>query len=141
MMDGQRYSFTERTDGLGQKLLMPYLPIILTNGNKALEVMALLDTGASVNVLPYDVGVQLGAIWENQTISVPLGGNLSHNEARGLLLSGIVAMFSPVELAFAWTQTPDVPVILGHMNFLAEFNVCFYRHELAFNIAPRSARM
>jgi hypothetical protein len=63
------------------------------------------------------------------------------NKARGLLLSGIVAMFSPVELAFAWTQTPDVPVILGHMNFLAEFNVCFYRHELAFNIAPRSARM
>jgi hypothetical protein len=29
-------------------------------------------------------------------------------------------------------------VILGHMNFFAEFNVCFYRHESAFEIHPRS---
>jgi len=25
---------------------------------------------------------------------------------------------------------------LGHTNFLAEFNVCFYRHELAFEVCP-----
>jgi hypothetical protein len=31
--------------------------------------MALLDTGASVNVLPYEVGLQLGAVWENQTVA------------------------------------------------------------------------
>ena len=141
MMNSQRYLFTERTNSFGQKLFMPYLPISLTNGNKVVEVMALLDTGASINVLPYEIGLQLGAIWENQTVSVPLGGNLSHNEARGLLLSGVANSFSPIELVFAWTQTPNVPVILGHMNFFAEFNVCFYRHELAFDISPRSNRV
>jgi hypothetical protein len=41
------------------------------------------------------------------------------------------------QLAFAWTQSQDAPVILGHMNFFAEFNVCFCRHELAFEIRPR----
>ncbi len=56
MLDRQRYSFTERTDSLGQSVIMPYLPLILTLGNRSLEVMALLDTGASVSVLPYEVG-------------------------------------------------------------------------------------
>jgi hypothetical protein len=99
--------------------------------------MALLDTGASVNVLPYDIGVELGAVWEAQSVSIPLSGNLARSESRGLILSATVAQFSPVLLAFAWTQSRDVPVILGHMNFFLEFNVCFYRHELAFEIRPR----
>jgi hypothetical protein len=138
MLDGQRFRFTERTDSFGRSSVMPYLPLTLTNGSFSVEVMALLDTGASVNVLPYEIGVQIGAIWENQTVSIPLSGNLADSEARGLVLSATIAEFSPVLLAFAWTQAQDVPVILGHMNFFAEFNVCFYRHELAFEICPRA---
>lgn len=137
MIDGKRYTFTERTDNLGRSSIMPYLPLTLTTESHSVEVMALLDTGASVNVLPYDIGLQLGAIWEEQTVSIPLSGNLAHSEARGLVLSGIVAPFSPILLAFAWTQSKDVPVILGHMNFFSEFNVCFYRYELAFEVRPR----
>ncbi|NJP09326.1 MAG: hypothetical protein HC866_07415 [Leptolyngbyaceae cyanobacterium RU_5_1] len=137
MLDGQRYSFTERTDSLGRSIIMPYLPLILTNGSRSVEVMGLLDTGASVNVLPYEIGAQLGAIWEEQTVPIQLSGNLAHSEARGLVLSGTVAQFLPCLLAFAWTQSSDAPVILGHMNFFAEFNVCFYRHELAFEVHPR----
>jgi hypothetical protein len=137
MLDGQRYSFTERTDSLGRSVIMPYLPLVLTLGNRSLEVMTLLDTGASVNVLPYEIGLQLGAVWEEQTVSITLSGNLACSESRGLVLSGTVAPFLPVLLAFAWTQSRDVPVILGHMNFFSEFNVCFYRHELAFEVRPR----
>jgi hypothetical protein len=33
--------------------------------------------------------------------------------------------FTSVLLVFAWTQARDTPVILGHMNFFAEFNVSF----------------
>ncbi|MDH6065417.1 hypothetical protein [Umezakia ovalisporum] len=54
-----------------------------------------------------------------------------------LVLSGQIANFTPILLAFAWTQSPNAPVILGHLNFFAEFNVCFYRHELAFEICPK----
>ena len=45
MLEGHRFSFTERTDSFGQVSTMPYLPLTLSNGNKSLEVMALLDTG------------------------------------------------------------------------------------------------
>ncbi|MBV6628151.1 MAG: hypothetical protein KI793_35400 [Rivularia sp. (in: Bacteria)] len=137
MLEGHRFSFTERTDSFGEVSTMPYLPLTLSNGNKSLEVMALLDTGASVNVLPYEIGLQLGAVWEEQTVQVALSGNLANNEARGVVLSGKVANFTPILLAFAWTQSNDAPLILGHMNFFAEFNVCFYRHELAFEVCPK----
>lgn len=50
MLDGQRFSFTERTDSLGRSIIMPYLPLTLTSGDRSVEVIALLDTGASVNV-------------------------------------------------------------------------------------------
>ncbi|MBW4622584.1 MAG: hypothetical protein KME17_24915 [Cyanosarcina radialis HA8281-LM2] len=140
MLDGQRFPFTERTDRLGRSAFMLYLPIALTNRSNSVEVVALLDTGASVNVLPYDIGIQLGAIWEEQSLQIELSGNLAPSEARGLVLSARVAQFSPVLLAFAWTQAREVPVILGHLNFFAEFNVCFYRHELAFEVCPREKR-
>ena len=73
MLNGQRYSFTERTDSFGRSSIMPYLPLTLINRNR-LEVTALLDTGASVNVLPYEIGVQLGAVWEEQPVPIQLRG-------------------------------------------------------------------
>ena len=136
MLNGHRFLFTERTDSSGRSSILPYLPLILINGKRSIEVIALLDTGASINVLPYEIGLQLGAVWKNQTVQIPLSGNLAHNESRGLVLTGTVTYFSSVLLAFAWTQSTDVPVILDHMNFFAEFNVCFYRHELAFKVCP-----
>ncbi|NES81864.1 MAG: hypothetical protein F6K10_10915 [Moorea sp. SIO2B7] len=120
MRDGQRFSFTERIDSLGRSVIMPYLPLTLSAGDNPIEVTALLDTGASVNVLPYELGLQLGAIWEEQTLQVQLSGNLGHNEARGLVVSGTVEQFAPVLLVFAWTKVRDVPMILGQMNFFAE---------------------
>ncbi len=137
MLNSQRFPFIERIDTLGRSSIMPYLPITLSNGSNSVEVMALLDTGASVNVLPYQIGLQLEAIWEQQTVPIQLSGNLAHSEARGLVLSGALAEFSTILLAFAWTRSTDAPVILGHLNFFSEFNVCFFRHELAFELYPR----
>jgi hypothetical protein len=102
------------------------------------EVLALLDTGASVNVLPYSVGVQLGASWDEQTTSVILAGNLASVEARGLLVSAKIGDFDPVRLVFAWSLSDDAPLLLGRMNFFLEFDVCFYRSQLAFEVRPNS---
>ena len=97
----------------------------------------MLDTGSSVNVLPYEMGLSLGAIWDRQTLSILLGGNLARFEARALVLTANVHECSAVDLAFAWTQDRNAPLILGHMNFLLEFDLCFYRSELAFEISPK----
>ena len=137
MVDKVRFAFTEVDPKLGALSTLPYLPIILTYQNKSIRVSGLLDTGSSVNVLPYEMGLSLGAIWEHQTLSIPLGGNLARFEARALVLTANVDEFSSIDLAFAWTQDKNAPLILGHMNFLLEFDVCFYRSELAFEISPK----
>lgn len=99
--------------------------------------MGLLDTGATINVLPYNLGLELGAIWENQTVFIPLAGNLEQIEARGLIVSGIIDKFDPVRLAFAWAKSNNVPLILGQLNFFTEFNVCFYASQRTFEISPK----
>ena len=64
-------------------ILMPRMPLTLIFGNESVEVVGLLDTGAAVSVLPYQVGLALGAVWEDQTTVVPLVGSLGQFEARG----------------------------------------------------------
>lgn len=137
MVDKVRFAFTEVDPDLGALSTLPYLPLILTYQNQSLSVLGLLDTGSSVNVLPYDMGLRLGAVWERQRLSVPLGGNLARFEARALVLTATVEQFSPVDMAFAWTRDRNAPLILGHMNFFLAFDVCFYRSELAFEISPK----
>lgn len=140
MLNAERYSFVERQNDSGETITTPYLPIGLTYQNRSLQVSGLLDTGASVNVLPYEIGLQLGAVWEEQTISVLLTGNLARFLARGLVVSAQVGQFAPVRLAFAWTQANDVPLILGRQNFFSEFDVCFYGSQLAFEVCPKQTR-
>jgi len=138
MRNAQQFSFTEGFDAFGVSDALPQLPLFLTYREAAVEVSALLDTGASVNVLPYGVGVQLGAVWEEQTTSVTLAGNLASIEARGLLVFARIAGFNPVRLVFAWSLSDNVPLLLGRMNFFLEFDVCFYRSRLVFEVCPKS---
>ncbi|MEG3846717.1 retroviral-like aspartic protease [Microcoleus sp. herbarium19] len=140
MLNAERYSFFQRRNDSGETIMAPYLPIALSYQNRSLQVSGLLDTGASVNVLPYEIGLQLGAVWEEQTISVVLTGNLAQFLARGLVVSAKVGQFSPVRLAFAWTQANNVPLILGRQNFFSEFDVCFYGSQLAFEVCPKQNR-
>jgi hypothetical protein len=117
---------------------LPYLPITLQYQN-SLSVQGLLDTGATVNVLPYSIGTQLGAVWEQQTIPVKLTGNLANFEARVLIVSATIGNFAPVRLAFAWTQSDNIPLLLGQVNFFMEFDVCFYRSQFEFEIRPKAS--
>ena len=137
MVDKIRFAFTEIDPNLGALSTLPYLPLILNYQNQSFTASGLLDTGSSVNVLPYEMGLRLGAVWERQRLSVPLGGNLARFEARALVLTANIAHFLPVELAFAWTQDRNAPLILGHMNFFLAFDVCFYRSDLAFEITSK----
>jgi hypothetical protein len=137
MRNAERYPFTVTNSALGEAGLQPSLPLTLTYQEHSLTVSGLLDTGAMVNVLPYQVGVDLGAVWEQQTTALRLTGNLAQFEARGLLVSAVVGQFAPVRLAFAWTRATNVPVLLGQVNFFMEFDVCFYRSQLAFELRPK----
>ena len=135
-IEAERFSYSAEGEATSSSL--PYLPLTLNYRHQTVMVSGLLDTGATVNVLPYHIGIELGAIWEEQTTPVKLTGNLAHQEARVLIVTGAVSNFPAVRLAFAWTKSDDIPLILGQVNFFMEFDVCFYRSQSAFEIKPKS---
>jgi hypothetical protein len=59
MRNPQRFNFTVGLDAFGVPDALPQLPLFLTYQGSSVEVSALLDIGASVNVLPHSIGFNL----------------------------------------------------------------------------------
>lgn len=129
MVNPMRVSFSDRA--------LPYLPLQLSHQGKALHAEGMIDTGSTVNVLPYDLGIQLGLQWDNFNIELELAGNLRNVESRAVLLNASIGDFPNVLLSFAWAKTPNIPLILGHINFLREFEICFYSAYSYFELRPK----
>lgn len=115
---------------------LPFVPLSLHSRVQSLQVSALLDSGSMVNVLPYNLGLLLGGVWENQTRSTTLIGNLAKVPAYTVTVDVQISPFAPVRLAFAWTQSSEVPLILGQINFFLEFDVYFFGSQSFFEILP-----
>lgn len=116
----------------------PLLQIGLVHNGSRASTWALVDSGASINILPHDVGLQLGFVWDVQTVPIDLGGVLAGVSAYAVAIETTVAQFLPVKLAFAWTdREARLPrAILGQVNFFQQFNVCFYGQHNRFEITP-----
>ena len=118
--------------------LMPDLPILLRSPPHALSGLALIDSGATISVLPYSLGVQLGFDWKSQNLQVRLTGTLAQIEARGIAVEAVVGQLSPVRLVLAWAGSDQVPFVLGQFNFFQAFDVSFFRSRGFFEIQPAS---
>lgn len=130
-----RFPYLPAASSRAEVALMPILPLVLQFGDgAAVAAHGLLDTGAAVNVLPYGLGVRIGAVWAAQTTRVTLAGNVAVQEARALLLQARVGDFAPVPLVFAWTRAENIPLLLGEVNFFEEFDVCFHRRRRYFEV-------
>lgn len=139
MTQTARFPYVERSAAIGDLSRMPFLPLKLAANGLAVPALAMLDTGSSVNVLPYALGKELGFVWEQQTTRIQLSGSLGEAESRAVALPVTIAPFAPALLVFAWTQAENAPLLLGQMNFFQEFDVCFFRAQGIFEITPRSS--
>jgi hypothetical protein len=137
MPDFLRVEYSYLTRPRGEVILRPVLPLRLVLKEVTIDSTGLLDTGADINVLPYQTGVALGADWEKQPLLATLSDNLAQHEAKGIMLSGTVNGFAPVPLVFAWTRNEQAPLILGQVNLFQEFDICFFRAEGAFEVRPK----
>ena len=132
-----RFQYSTTDSSQNQFDSLPRLPLVLNLDNRAVEVVGLLDSGATVNVLPYEIGTQLGATWDERKAIIQLSGNLSRQPAIPLFATATIGEFAPIQLAFAWVRSANAPLILGQTNFFLEFDVCFYRSRLEFEIKPK----
>jgi hypothetical protein len=63
MNSSQQFPFIESQDAFGVVDFLPKLPIALSYRQRSVSGIGLLDTGASVNVLPYGMGRDLGLVF------------------------------------------------------------------------------
>jgi hypothetical protein len=117
---------------------LPRIPLTLRYNNQQFDVVGLVDSGSTVSVLPHDIGLQLGARWDDRKANLRLAGNLGKSPAMPLSIMATVGDFTPVQLVFAWVKIANAPLILGQTNFFMEFDVHFYRSRLEFEIEPKS---
>ena len=117
---------------------MPRLPLLLRRDKKQIEAVGLVDSGATVNVLSYELGLELGESWDDRRAIIQLTGNLGHQPAIPFAAIAQIGEFPPTELLFAWVNRPNIPLILGQTNFFLEFDVCFYRSKMEFEVKPQS---
>lgn len=135
----ERFPYRDRNPASGGLDLMPDLPIVLRHQSHSLSDLGLVDSGASVSVLPYSLGVQLGFDWHAQQAQITLAGTLAHVNARGIVVEAVVGQLPPVQLALAWAQADQVPFLLGQFNFFLAFEVCFFRSRGYFEIRQAGA--
>jgi hypothetical protein len=139
MVEVEQFPYIEGDPVLGAVSNLPCLPVALKFREMEETFLGLVDSGATINVLPYADGLRLGATWEQQTTSVRLTGIFASLEARGILLTATVGRFTPVSLAFAWVRSNDVRLILGQINFFMEFDVCLFRSRSVFEVRPKGS--
>jgi hypothetical protein len=117
--------------------LAPLLPVRLNRGGVSVDVVGLVDSGASFSVLPFDIGSQFGVNWSSLT-PIYLSGVLAGTGAKLLAVEGVIGSLPRTPLLFAWCTSNTVPVLLGQVNFFFEFDICFYRSRSEFTVAPRT---
>jgi hypothetical protein len=82
----EQFPYCDRNPASGGLDLMPDLPIVLRHQSRSLPGVGLVDSGASISVLPYSLGLQLGFDWNTLKAHITLGGSLSHVGARGIVV-------------------------------------------------------
>jgi len=133
----QRFSYTPHPQF---PVGMPLVAINLSHTSHHIVASALIDSGAALNILPFDLGIQLGLDWKRQNFSLDLGGTLAGAQAYAVLLQIELDSFPPVDLAFAWVSRPmsEVRLLLGQVNFFQVFDVHFYGAQQMFALEMRS---
>jgi hypothetical protein len=130
--------YTDLRNTLGEVTPRPILTVQLIYQETSIQATGLVDSGADANLLPYGIGNLLGLNWGEQRFSLRLSGNLATYDTRIVVFPVKVADFAPVDLAFAWTQSEQAPLIFGQTNFFQRFNVCFFRSDAYFTLALKA---
>jgi hypothetical protein len=69
----------------------------LRREDRVVESIGLVDSGATVNVLPYELGLQLGGVWEDRRAVIQLAGNLGNQPAMPFSAIAQIGEFLPTQ--------------------------------------------
>ncbi|MCY3833293.1 MAG: hypothetical protein OXG85_09765 [Chloroflexi bacterium] len=112
----------------------PFVPVRLSYLDRSIEAWALVDSGADMNVMPYEIGTDLGLSWEGSAHEFELQGLVDRFPARAVAVDLEIESWPSLKMAFAWSTQNETPVILGQWNFFQTVDVCFLRSRWLINL-------
>lgn len=136
MSVSERFQYVLKPGGNGPVDMFPLLPMRLALGSRAIDVMALIDSGATISSLPYDLGLTFGQSWNRLPQQLFVGGAHGSAPAKRLDLMATIGSLPPRLLAFAWVNTNNYPLVLGNADFFFNFDVTLCRRHSYFDISP-----
>ena len=113
---------------------LPIVPLKLESAEQSVTVEALIDSGASVNVLPYRMGLGLGLTWDDHVSGPSVTGNFSSAQTKMVALNCTLGSLESVQLGFVWTNQDLPRILLGQQNFFLKYDVCFVGRMLKVSV-------
>lgn len=127
-----KYKRIERPEPAGMTYV-PYIPVILTGPKDSVEVVALLDSGADVSVLPKGVAELLGIdLKGDKEEVVGVGGKAEAVETNvSIVVSGAHEKYAfRIKVKVILDDSDDrFPIILGRDGFFDKFDITFKENQ------------
>jgi predicted aspartyl protease len=136
-----KYKSLPRKDGPPRKT--PTIPVTFIGPEDSIDIVAILDSGADISVLPLEVGEQLGLdLTKNRSPCGGIGGEVdtAEDHVRVGIAQGHENYTFDIPVKVVLDPNSSIPVLIGREGFFEEFEITFdeRRERISLKrIAPR----
>jgi predicted aspartyl protease len=106
----------------------PTIPVTLMGPDDSIDIVAILDSGADISVLPLEVGEQLGLdLTKNRSPCGGIGGEVdtAEDHVRIRLAQGHENYTFDIPVKVVLDSSSSIPVLLGREGFFEKFEITF----------------
>ena len=134
-----RYKLVKRRAPYDKEVLLPIIPVRLKNGEKSLDVGALLDSGADFSAIPVDMAEVLGVRLGKPEPVGGIGGDVEAHPSRVTVV--VLKAHERYEIEIPVMVLPEredeIQVILGRPGFFERFDITFKERDKTIVLKPR----
>jgi len=123
MTERLTYPYVVRTEYISDFIARPFLPVTIRYGQAEIQTMALLDSGADINVLPYQLGLELGADWDTPSVIEDLQGLGGGVEAKRIVADLHVESWPSTRQILAWARDDGIAELLDQWSLFEMLDV------------------
>jgi predicted aspartyl protease len=121
-----KYKSLPRKDGPPRKT--PTIPVTFIGPEESIDIIAILDSGADISVLPMEVGELLGLdLTKNRSPCSGIGGEVdtAENQVRVRISQGHENYTFAIPVKVVLDPNASIPVLIGRDGFFEKFEITF----------------
>ena len=121
-----KYKALPRKEGPPRKT--PTIPVTFVGPSDSVDLVAILDSGADISVLPLEIGEQLGlSLTKDRSPCAGIGGDVetSEDHVRIRIMQGHENYTFEIPVKVVLDPGCNIPVLIGREGFFEEFEITF----------------